>query len=215
VIPRGTQPVIFDDITPILFSDEELTVMIDNVPNEGPFETRSAITLPNRSLTESELAAWINEYNNEIGGASAFELGVIREVNRVRAQHGLRPLKLSPALMMSARLKTHEFADLQYYSHTSIVHGSPTAASRMFGFEGSVAESMTRAGSNGEPWLFSTSESIVAGMMASNRGHREILLNPNLQSVGFGAFFSPNSRGRDGNMTHMFYFVTKFGAVHD
>jgi uncharacterized protein YkwD len=119
--------------------------------------------------------------------------------------------------MMSARLKTQEFGDLQYFNHQSIVHGSPTGASRMFGFDGGVAETMTRAGTNttGTPTLRSTPESIVAGMMASNRGHREILLNPNLQSVGFGAFFSPNSRGRDGNMTHMFYFVTKFGVTHD
>jgi uncharacterized protein YkwD len=73
---------------------------------------------------------------------------------------------------------------------------------------------MTRIGSNGEPDLFTTPERIVSGMMASNRGHRELLLNPRLSTVGFGAFFSPNSRDANGDMTHMFYFVTKFGATH-
>ena len=94
----------------------------------------------------------------------------------------------------------------------SPVHSTPTTAARMFGFEGSgVSETFTQSGSNGAPEFRTNAERIVGGMLASTRGHREILLNPNLYSVGFGAFFSPYSTGRNGNMTHMFYFVTKFG----
>ena len=206
--------VIFDDMAPILFSYEELTAMIESVPHQGPLDTISAITLPNRRLTEAELQAWINEYN-EMGGATAFELSVIREVNHVREQYGLRPLYLCPALMMSARLKTQEFDDLQYFGHTSPVHGSPTASARMFGFEGSASEAITRSGSNGAIIFDANPEEIVGGMLASSRGHREILLNPRLQSVGFGSFFSPNSSGARDNMSHMFYFATKFGFINN
>ena len=208
-VPNIIAPIIFEDLTPMLFTDDELTAMIERVPHQNPLDITSAITLPNRRLSDSELEAWIDDYN-EIGGASAFELGVIREVNRVRVQHGLQPLALNPVLMMSSRLKAQEFGDLQYYNHRSPMHGSPTDAAQMFGFEGMVGESMTRTGRNGTPIFRSTPVDVVAGMLASNRGHRELLLNPNLYSVGFGAFFSPNSTGANGNMSHMFYFVTQF-----
>jgi uncharacterized protein YkwD len=114
--------------------------------------------------------------------------------------------------MMSARLKTQEFGDLQYFAHTSPVHGSITAAARMFGFQGTHAtETLTQSGSSNAPAFRATPEGIVRGMLASTRGHREILLNPNLYSVGFGSFFSPNSTGPNGSMSHMFYFAAKFG----
>jgi len=204
-------PVIFTDATPILFSYDELTAMIEQVPNQNPLDAVSSITLPNRRLTQTELEAWIAEYN-EMGGVTAFELAVIREINRVREEYGLQPLALDPALMMSARLKTQEFADLQYFAHYSPVHGSITLAARMFGFNGMrVMEAITRAGRNGEPIFRSEPEGIARGMLASSRGHREILLNPNIDRVGFGASFSPNSTGLTGNMSHMFYFATKFG----
>jgi len=114
--------------------------------------------------------------------------------------------------MMSARLKSQEFGDLQYQDHISPVHGRPSAAARMFGFEGNgVSEAISQSGSSSTPEFRSNAERVVGGMLASSRGHREILLNPNLYSVGFGASFSPYSTGRNGGMTHMFYFVTKFG----
>jgi len=191
--------------------DDELTAMIESVPCQNPMDTRSTITLPNRRLTEAKLAVWIDEYG-EMGGVTAFELSVIREINRVRVQHRLKPLALDPALMLSARLKTQEFGDLQYFGHISPVHGNPATAARMFGFEGRrVSENITRTGSSGAPVFRTTPEGIVNGMLASTSGHREILLNPNATSVGFGAFFSPNSTGPNGRMSHMFYFASQFG----
>jgi len=208
-----TVPVLFDldDLSPILFTYDELTIMIENVPHQNPLDVRSSITLPNRRLTEAELAAWIAEYN-EMGGVTALELAVVREINRVREYHGLHPLALDPTLMMSARLKTQEFGDLQYQEHLSPVHSRPTEAARMFGFDGNgVFETITQSGSNGTPVFRTSAERIVGGMLASTRGHREILLHPSLTTVGFGSFFSPNSTGANGNMSHMFYFATKFG----
>jgi uncharacterized protein YkwD len=115
--------------------------------------------------------------------------------------------------MMSARLKTQEFGDLQHFSHYSPVHGSISEAAHMFGFEGFASEAITRSGSSGAPIFRTNPERIVGGMLASTRGHRDILLSPYVYSVGFGAFFSPNSRGARGNMSHMFYFATKFEFV--
>jgi uncharacterized protein YkwD len=204
-------PILFYSYAPIYLSHNELTAIMEAAPL-NPMYTRSRITLPNRSLTEIELAAWIDEYN-EMGGASAFELAVVQEVNRVRAEYGLHPLALSPTLMMSARLKTQEFGDLQYFGHYSPVHGTVTDAARMFGFEGLAGENITRAGSNStsDPVFRATPERVVGGMLASTRGHRDILLSPTAQSVGVGVFFSPNSTGTSGNLTYSFYFATKFG----
>ena len=128
-------PDIFTELTPIHFSDNELTAIMERVPNLNPLHTISEITLPNRHLTESEIGAWIVEYN-EMGGSTAFEIGVVREVNRTRERYGLRPLVLDPALIMSARMKAQEFADLQYFAHYSLVHSSPFRAAQMLGFEG-------------------------------------------------------------------------------
>ena len=204
-------PGVFTELTPILFSDEELRAMIENVPQQNPLDARSAITLPNRKLAESELKAWISEYN-EMGGATAFELAVVREINRVREQHELRPLALSPMLMMSTRYKTQEFSNLQYYAHRSPINGSATESARMFGFDGlRVSETITRSGNSSEPVFNVTPEGIVMGMMASTKGHKEILLNPDAKSVGFGSFFCPNSTGPNGDMSHQFYYATKFG----
>jgi uncharacterized protein YkwD len=204
-------PMLFYSRAPIPLSHDELTTIMANAP-VCPMHTRSNITLSNHRLTEAELSAWIDEYN-EMGGASAFELAVVREVNRVRAEYGLYPLALSPALMMSARLKTQEFGDLQYFGHYSPVHGTVTDAARMFGFEGIAGENITRTGSNSSsvPVFKSTPERVVGGMLASTRGHRDILLAPTAHSVGVGAFFSPNSTGALGNLTYSFYFATKFG----
>ena len=204
-------PIIITDFTPILLSYDELSALIENVPHQNPLDVRSAITLPNRRLTEYELAAWIEEYN-KMGGITAFELSVIREINRVRIEHGLNPLALDPALMLAARFKTQEFGDLQYFSHVSPIHGGVTEAARLFGFDGRrVSETITRSGGSNAPVFRDVPEGIVRGMLASSRGHREILLNPNASSVGFGAFFSPNSTGPNGRMSHMFYFATQFG----
>ena len=173
-------------MTPIYFSDEELTAMIESVPHRNPMDVRSAITLPKKQLTEYELATWIAEYN-EMSGATTFELTVVREVNRVRARYELHPLALDPALMLSARLKTQEFGDLQYFGHNSTVHGTPAESAHMLGFEGRrVSETITQSGSSSAVEFRTNTERIVGGMLASTRGHRDILLNPNAYSVGLG-----------------------------
>ena len=211
--PDESPAVLFviTDLSPILLSYDELSALIESVPHQNPLDVRSSITLPNRRLTEPELAIWIDEYN-EMGGITAFELSVIREINRVREQHGLNPLALDPTLMLSTRFKTQEFGDLQYYAHISPVNGGVTEAARMFGFDGlRVSETITRSGGMNVPVFRATPEGIVRGMLASSSGHRQILLNPDASSVGFGAFFSPNSTGPNGRMSHMFYFATQFG----
>ena len=58
--------------------------------------------LPDRRLTYSERLAWINQYN-EMGGAFAFELEVVRLINEMRLHNGLDYLIVDDNLMMVSR----------------------------------------------------------------------------------------------------------------
>ena len=56
--------------------------------------------------------------------ATALEVGILVELNDVRAAHGLRPLKLSSALTAAARQHTFEMLADGYFEHES-VGGAP------------------------------------------------------------------------------------------
>lgn len=84
-------------------------------------EETFTMRLPNRKLTEQELTEWINEYDSK-GGATSEELEVVRLVNIERAKEGLPPLEISDPLMKSARFKSQEMVDLDYFDHSSPVY---------------------------------------------------------------------------------------------
>jgi uncharacterized protein YkwD len=56
--------------------------------------------------------------------ATVLEVGILGDLNDVRAAHGLRPLKLSPTLTAAARQHTFEMLDDGYFKHES-VNGAP------------------------------------------------------------------------------------------
>lgn len=146
--------------------------------------TRSSITLPNRRLTDTELQAWINEYNS-LGGASAFELEVVRLINLERAKEGLHALEISPALMMSARFKSQEMVDLDYFSHTSPVYtvgsfgGGRCTIADMFGHTAGRRENIVRGGT--EPRL-------AVNAWMNSPGHRAAIMDSDVKTIGVGAF---------------------------
>ena len=71
----------------------------------------SAIRLPSRQLTSQERADWIAEYNH-MGGASAFELEVIRLINEERRSRGLNTLSIDTRLMHASRFHAQGLANL-------------------------------------------------------------------------------------------------------
>ena len=50
-----------------------------------------------------------------------FEAGLLVEVNGLRREHGLVPLRLSPKLSLAARQHSTEMAERGYFSHSSAV----------------------------------------------------------------------------------------------
>lgn len=136
------------------------------------------ITIPNRRLTDAEIAEWIEIYNSS-GGANGFELEVIRLVNIERAREGIASLQADPVLMMAARFKSQSMYDLDYFSHTSPVYGSFVNISReVFGFSARAMAENLALGQR-------TPEAVIQSWMNS-AGHRRNLMNPSYTIIGVG-----------------------------
>jgi len=140
--------------------------------------TQSSIILPNRRLTYVERQEWIDEYWAN-GGASAFELEVIRLVNEIRATHGLCEFEIDDTLMMAARFYSQTLGNLNLpVGHNEGPYGGSRNTVHAFGMARGIANG--NAGAR-------TPEALVDSWMNSP-GHRENLLRQTtLTLVGFGS----------------------------
>ena len=179
----------------IMLSSEELLARAAQSPSYH--DTRSATVLPTRRLTETELTAWIEEYNS-LGGINAFELEVVRLINEVRASYGLQPWAINPQLMMAARFHSQEMIDLRYFSHRSEIYGRSTNRAEMFGHV-NIQEHVFGVGEN----LSTGRESAEAVVNAwlNSPGHRAALLGE------LGEATLSIGVGRSGHIT-----TAKFGS---
>lgn len=109
---------------------------------------------------------------------TAYEQDVIRLVNEIRAENGLRPLTYDWELGRVARYKSQDMKDNRYFSHTSPVYGSPFEMIRNFGI------SFRSAGEN-IAWGYATPQAVVNGWMNSS-GHRANILNAGYTRIGVG-----------------------------
>lgn len=113
---------------------------------------------------------------------SAVELTVEEQmmidlVNQERQAAGLQKLTVDYTLVKTARLKSKDMIEHDYFSHTSPVYGSP------FDLMKSQGVSYRYAGENlaGAPSV----ERAHTGLMNSS-GHRANILNPNFTHIGVG-----------------------------
>ena len=143
-----------------------------------PFSyTRSAIRLPNRQLTAQERANWIAEYNR-MGGASAFELEVVRLINVERSRHGLNPLAIDTRLMHASRFYAQLLSNLNLsLGHHHGPYGGSFGTASAFG-----VFAFTANGAAGQR----TPQALVTGWMNSP-GHRANILRANSTHVGVGS----------------------------
>ncbi len=105
------------------------------------------------------------------------QLEVLRLINIERENAGVPILEVNPLLMEIAQLKAKEMEDLDYFSHTSPVHGSPTQFARYYGYGSSVAENIAKGG-------YVPSASMAMFMKSS--GHRANILEPSYKYIGIG-----------------------------
>lgn len=108
----------------------------------------------------------------------SFEAEVVRLVNEIRRENGLRELTLNWELSRVARYKSQDMVDNRYFSHTSPTYGSPFQMIQAFGL------SYRYAGEN-IAYGYSSPQAVVSGWMNSE-GHRKNILNPNFTQIGVG-----------------------------
>lgn len=114
----------------------------------------------------------------------SYEAEVVRLVNEIRAENGLKPLTPYWELSRVARYKSEDMKNNRYFSHTSPVYGSPFQMIKNFGISfRSAGENIARG--------YATPQAVVNGWMNSS-GHRANILNSSYTHIGVGYVASGN-----------------------
>ena len=108
----------------------------------------------------------------------SYEKEVVRLVNEIRAQNGLKELTYDWELSRVARFKSQDMHDNSYFSHTSPIYGSPFQMIRNFGITyRSAGENIAKGQA--------TPQAVVNAWMNSS-GHRANILNSAYTHIGVG-----------------------------
>ena len=108
----------------------------------------------------------------------SYESEVIRLVNEIRVQNGLKELSYDWELSRVARYKSQDMKDNNYFSHTSPVYGSPFQMMKSFGISYTAAAENIAKGQR-------TPQAVVNAWMNSS-GHRANILNSTYTKIGVG-----------------------------
>jgi uncharacterized protein YkwD len=111
---------------------------------------------------------------------SSGERSVLAEMNRVRAQHGLAPLRFDRTLQRAARSHTRSMV-----SRNVFAHGDFASRMRQFGVRGHYLAENLAWGSGSA----STPRALVQ-MWLNSPPHRRNLLRPGFRRVGVGAMMA-------------------------
>ncbi|RAV22175.1 peptidoglycan-binding protein [Paenibacillus contaminans] len=110
-------------------------------------------------------------------GLSAEEQQMVDLVNQERKKAGLAPLAVDSALANSARLKSKDMVDLNYFSHDSPTYGSPFDMMKKFGISYRTA---------GENIACNSSVAKAHTSLMNSTGHRENILKSSFTHIGIG-----------------------------
>lgn len=109
---------------------------------------------------------------------TSYEQEVIRLVNEIRTENGLKALTYDWELARVARYKSQDMKDNKYFSHTSPVYGTPFQMIKNFGISyKSAGENIAKG--------YATPQAVVNGWMNSS-GHRANILNAGYTHIGVG-----------------------------
>lgn len=117
-------------------------------------------------------------------GITAYEQEVIRLVNEIRAENGLKALTYDWELSRVARFKSQDMKDNNYFAHNSPVYGTPFQMIRNFGISYRTAGENIAKG-------YKTPQAVVNGWMNSP-GHRANILSSSYTKIGVGYVPSGN-----------------------
>jgi uncharacterized protein YkwD len=130
--------------------------------------------------------------NTKVERRATLEASVVRELNRVRAVHGLEPVAVSPSLRTAARDHSRSMLQTGFFSHDS---ADGTA------FSDRIRRHYTNRGwrfwSVGEALLASQAQTIDAQQVVEDwlesPPHREIILSRTWKDTGIGALYAPTA----------------------
>jgi uncharacterized protein YkwD len=140
---------------------------------------------------------------------SALEQGVLADINALRKQHGLAPLRVSTRLSAAARQHSQEMAVRGYFSHNS-ANGSS--------FDRRIARYYPIGGARywsvGENLLWSAPDVDAAGaldMWWNSPEHRKNMLTARWREIGLSAVHVPTAPGTYGGR-EVTIVTTDFGV---
>lgn len=110
--------------------------------------------------------------------ASTIEQEVLSLTNAERSKAGLKPLQLNEQLMASAREKSLDMAEKNYFSHTSPTYGSPFDQMKKHGVTYRAAAENIAKGQR-------SAKEVVQAWMDSP-GHRQNILTADFTHIGIG-----------------------------
>ncbi|WP_306659823.1 CAP domain-containing protein [Bacillus sp. AFS017336] len=132
-------------------------------------------TTPSKPTTPSTPST---DTSSNTASLSAYESKVVELTNAERTKAGLKPFTVNATLSKTARLKSQDMTDKNYFDHNSPTYGSPFDMMKQFGITYSYAAENIAKGQK-------TPEEVVTAWMNS-AGHRANILNPNLTQIGVG-----------------------------
>src|SRR5256714_6113718 len=142
---------------------------------------------------------------------SALEQGVLSDINSLRAQHGLGPLRISSRLSAAARQHSSEMAARGYFSHDSSNGSSfDKRISRYYPIGGS------RYWSVGENLLWSSPDVDAGGALTmwwNSPEHRKNMLSARWHEIGLSAVHVLAAPGTYGGR-EVTIVTTDFGVRH-
>jgi uncharacterized protein YkwD len=184
----------------------------------GPVGVRSTCPRPGRFLTLavfSILGLWVvaspvrAASDRPASAVRSLEQGVLTQVNALRRQHGLMPLRLSSGLAAAARQHSTEMANHGYFGHSS-ANGSS--------FDQRIAHFYPRGGrhywSVGENLLWSSPDVDTAGVLSSwlnSPEHRKNMLRGPWREIGLSAVHVASAPGAYGGR-EVTIVTAEFGA---
>lgn len=140
----------------------------------NPQITNPDLIYPGQVLSIPQVSDTVLNYENE----------VIRLVNEIRTENGLKSLTANWELSRIARYKSEDMSDNRYFSHTSPTYGTPFQMIQAFGL------SFRSAGEN-IAYGQRTPAAVVNAWMNSS-GHRANILNGSYTQIGVGYCASRN-----------------------
>ncbi|AMA52091.1 CAP domain-containing protein [Bacillus inaquosorum] len=151
----------------------EKTAAEKNTASKAP-----AATEQNAASKAPAAAEKTNTTTSAPSSVSAYEKKVVELTNAERQKQGLKPLQIDETLSKSARAKSQDMKDKNYFDHQSPTYGSPFDMMKSFGISYKTAGENIAKGQK-------TPEEVVKAWMNSE-GHRKNILNPNFTHIGVG-----------------------------